>query len=138
VITAEDIPKLGSVDPQLAEILPADTVIFNKMSFGLAADPKILGAIEGTQRRTAVVIGLETDVCVAQSALGLLDQGYRVVVIADATGSPGQAHGFGLDRVAQVGAIMLSTKGIFYEWVRTVGRSHRVRQAVGDLDSYGF
>ena len=51
-------------------------------------------------RKTAVLVGLETDVCVAHSALGLLGHGYQVAVVADATGSPGTAHGFGLERAA--------------------------------------
>jgi nicotinamidase-related amidase len=84
-----------------------------------------LGALEQTGRRTVILVGLETDVCVAQSALGLLERGYRVAVVADATGSPGTAHAFGIERMRDAGAIIVSVKGLFYEWVRTVERAQR-------------
>ena len=70
VVTAEDIEKNGSISPELAAVLPASTTVHNKMVFGLAADPKIYDAIESTGKRVAVLVGLETDVCVAQSAIG--------------------------------------------------------------------
>jgi hypothetical protein len=97
------------------------------MSFGLTADPVILAAVERTKRKTAVLVGLETDVCVAQSALGLLQRGYRVAVLADATGSPGTGHAFGLDRMRGAGALVLGLKGLYYEWLRTVERADQFR-----------
>jgi len=128
VVTAEDIPSLGSVHPQVADALPPGTQVYNKMSFGLAADPVILAAIGRTGREAAVLVGLETDVCVAQSAIGLLQNGYRVVVVADATGSPGTGHAFGLDRMRAAGALILGLKGLYYEWQRTVERADRFRE----------
>ena len=92
------------------------------MSFGLAADPEIMTAVQNTGRKTAVLVGLETDVCVAQSALGLLQKGYRVVVPADAVESPGPCQVAGLERMRSAGVIISSVKGTFYEWMRTVDR----------------
>jgi nicotinamidase-related amidase len=128
VVTAEDIPSLGSVHPQVADILPPGMPVYNKMSFGLAADPVILDAIERTGRKTAVLVGLETDVCIAQSAIGLLQNGYRVAVVADATGSPGTGQAFGLDRMRAAGVLILGLKGLYYEWQRTVERADRFRE----------
>lgn len=123
IVTAEDIPHTGNVADGVAAILPLGTNIYNEMTFGLAAQPDILEAVEQTQRKTAVLIGYETDVCVAHSALGLLDLGYRVVVVADATGSPGDAHQIGLERIRHAGGIILSAKSLYYEWVRTVNKA---------------
>jgi nicotinamidase-related amidase len=123
VVTAEDIHGNGSVSSEVAELLPPNAKIYNKMIFGLAAQPDILEAVRETKRNTAVLIGYETDVCIAHSALGLLDLGYRVAVVADATGSPGNAHQFGLERIRGAGGIIVSAKGLFYEWVRTVEKS---------------
>ena len=127
VVTAEDIPSMGGVDQQLGRALPEGITVYNKLIFGLAADPAILGALEQTGRRTAILVGLETDVCVAQSALGLLGQGYRVAAVADATGSPGTAHAFGIERMRDAGVTIISVKGLFYEWVRTVELALRWR-----------
>ena len=84
-------------------------------------------------RGTVVLTGLETDVCVAQSALGLLDRGHRVVVVEDAVGSPGRAHAAGLDRMRRAGAIPVVAKQLHYEWMRTVERSRAFRAAHPDL-----
>ena len=123
IVTAEDIPRTGNVSREVAKILPLDTKIYNKMTFGLAAQPDILEAVQLTQRNTAVLIGYEMDVCIAHSALGLMDLGYRVVVVADATGSPGEAHQIGLERIRAAGGIILSAKSLYYEWVRTVEKA---------------
>ena len=123
VVTAEDIPNNGSVSDVIAELLLSTTKIYNKMTFGLTAQPDILEAVRETKRNTTVLIGYETDVCITHSALGLLDLGYRVIVVADATGSPGEAHQIGLERIHTAGGIVVSAKSLYYEWVRTVEKA---------------
>lgn len=120
VATAEDIGERGTTVPQVAAEFPPGTEHHDKMIFGLAGDPAILSAVESHQRRTAVFVGLETDVCVMQSALGLLQRGFRVVVLSDATASPGPCHDAGLMRMRDAGVIVSTVKGTFYEWVRTL------------------
>ena len=129
VVTAEDLAREGGVDPQVLRAMPSNVQVRNKMVFDLAADPAILAAVAQTGRRTAVLVGLETDVCVAHSALGLLGHGYQVAVLADATGAPGTAHGFGLERAAGAGALVTSVKSLFYEWMHTVERARQFRTA---------
>jgi len=128
VVTSEDIPRLGGVAEEVAGRLAADTVVYNKMSFDLTADPSIVEAVRTTSRQTAILLGLETDVCVAQSALGLLALGYRVVAMIDCTGSPGPAHTAGLERMAGAGVLTLPLRTILYEWLRTVERSRQFRE----------
>jgi nicotinamidase-related amidase len=123
VITAEDIQHTGTVCQEVALLLPPSTKIFDKMIFGLAAQHDILEAIQSTDRKTAVLIGYETDVCIAHSALGLIDLGYRVAVVADGTGSPGNAQQIGLERIRGAGGIIVSAKSLYYEWIRTVEKS---------------
>jgi len=123
IVTAEDIPNNGSISDEVAELLTPDTKIYNKMTFSLAAQADILEAVQQTGRKTAVLIGYETDVCITHSALGLLDLGYRVVVVADATGSPDEAHKVGLERIHGADGIIVSAKSLYYEWVRTVEKA---------------
>jgi nicotinamidase-related amidase len=123
LVTAEDIPNTGNISDEIAQLLPPGTKIFNKMSFGLTAQADILEAVQHIRRKTVVLIGYETDVCVSQSALGLMGLGYKVVVVADATGSPGNAHQIGLDRIRAAGGIIVSAKSLYYEWIRTVEKS---------------
>jgi len=88
VVTAEEISVMGNTTGTLLDCAGEDAVEYDKMVFGLAGQPDILAAMDKTGRRTAVLVGLETDVCVAQSALGLLEHGYKVAVVADACSSP--------------------------------------------------
>lgn len=120
VVTAEDIETVGTTIPFIAEVLPEGTTEHDKMTFGLGGDPLIVGDVESSGRRTAVLVGFETDVCVMQSALGLLQRGFRVVVLADATGSPGECHEAGISRMRDAGTVISTVKGTFYEWVRTL------------------
>ena len=68
--------------------------------------------------RSFILTGLETDVCIAQSALGLAGADFDVTVVSDACGSPPPHHAHGLDRLRDAGIRITSVKGIFYEWVR--------------------
>ena len=134
-VTEEASDRNGSTRPDIAARLPAGTPVHTKPIFGLADVPAILAAVEGTGRDTAVLVGMETDVCVAQSALGLLDRGHRVAVVADATYSPGTMHDHGLRRIADAGGVVVHAKGVYYEWVRTVAAALAFERAHPDLAS---
>jgi nicotinamidase-related amidase len=120
IATAERMHELGGVAPSIARRLPSGCPVFDKAVFGLAEDEEILNAVMETGRKTAILVGLETDVCVVHSALGLLRRGFEVVVVADGTGSPGRGHEIGLERVRRAGGLISSVKAVYYEWVRTV------------------
>jgi nicotinamidase-related amidase len=120
VVTEEEPVDNGSTPPEVIEHLPDGTRRYTKPTFGLADVPEILTAIEAAGRRTAVIVGMETDVCVAHSALGLLDRDYRVVVVRDAVLAPRDSHQDGIERMRAAGVTLIGTKGLFYEWVRTV------------------
>ncbi len=126
VVTEEEPERNGPTDPRVAERLPAATPALCKPTFGLAGTPEILAAVRATGRGTAVVIGCETDVCVAQSAVGLREQGFDVAVVVDATFSPGEMHARGLDRLAAAGIARNHAKGVTYEWLRSVQHAHAV------------
>jgi nicotinamidase-related amidase len=136
VVTAEDIPQLGSVVGSIARRLPPGTPIYDKRTFGLAADLEIRAAVQRSGRGTAILVGLETDVCITHSAIGLLELGYQVAVVADGTASPGTGHTFGLDRMRGAGVAITSVKGLYYEWLRTVEGckrfAERYEQELGD------
>jgi nicotinamidase-related amidase len=120
VVTEEDAPRNGPTAARIMAALPAGTSVLAKHVFGAADQADIRAAIEATGRRTAIVVGMETDVCVAHTALGLLDRGYRVAVVEDATYAPGATHQAGIRRVAEAGVSIVHAKGVYYEWIRTL------------------
>ncbi len=113
--------------------LPAGTTVLPKAVFGLADVPEIMAAVAATGRRTAVIVGAETDVCVAQSAIGLRDRDYRVVVVADATFSPGAMHEHGLRQLRDEGIEVRHAKGVYYDWVRTLDAARAFEAEHPDL-----
>jgi nicotinamidase-related amidase len=130
VVTEEEPDHNGPTPSDVAERLPDRTPRYLKPTFGLADVPEILAAVDATGRRTAVIAGMETDVCVAHSALGLLDREYRVVVVRDAVLAPGDAHADGIERMRAAGVTLIGAKGLFYEWVRTVEGAWKVGNAM--------
>ena len=133
VVTEEEPDRNGSTDDRVAQALPPGTSVQRKPVFGLADVPDILDAIDATARRTAVLVGAETDVCIAHSALGLLDHGFRVAVVADATYSPGVMHDHGLRRIAEAGGVITHAKGVYYEWLRSVEAADAFTRAHPEL-----
>ena len=120
IVTAEEGKRYADFTAVLAEKLPSGTKVLDKTVYGLADQTDILGAVRKTGRGTAVLVGMETDVCVTHSTIGLMQNGFQVVVLADVTDSPGEAHVFGLERMKEAGALVMSLKGLYYEWIRTV------------------
>jgi nicotinamidase-related amidase len=133
VVTEEDAAANGPTDEAIMRRLPAATPVLSKAVFGLTEVPEILAAIEATGRRTAVLVGAETDVCVAQSAVGLIDRGYRVVVVTDATFSPRAMHAHGLRHMRDAGAEIRHAKGVYYEWIRTLDAARAFEHEHPDL-----
>jgi nicotinamidase-related amidase len=126
VVTEEEPDRNGPTLPEIVERLPDPTPRHTKPAFGLADVPTIMAAVEATGRRTAVLVGMETDVCIAHSALGLLDRDYRVVVVRDAVLAPGDAHDDGIERMRAAGVTLIGAKGLFYEWARTVDAARKL------------
>ncbi len=122
VATEEEPDRHGATLGAVVGALPAEHPRHRKPTFGLAFSPSILAAVESTGRRSAVLCGLETDVCVAQSAIGLHDLGWKVAVVADAVGAAGTAHDQGLRRIEHAGISLIGLKGLRYEWISSVDR----------------
>jgi nicotinamidase-related amidase len=125
VLTEEDPDRNGETFAPIAALFPASPALV-KPTFGLTGTPEIVERIERAGRGTAVLVGFETDVCVAQSAIGLSDRGMRVVVVEDAVFSPGEMHARGLARMTAEGVELNHCKGLAYEWTRTLGESRSV------------
>ena len=121
VVTEEGPDRNSPTEPRLLERLAPTTPVLVKHTFGLAGSPDIVAAIRALDRTTAVLVGFETDVCVAQSAIGLRELGFRSVVVEDAAYTTGEAEQRrGLVRLAEAGVERNHCKGVFYEWLREV------------------
>jgi nicotinamidase-related amidase len=133
VAMAEDIEFTGNLNISIQEALPEGTMVHNKDYFGLADNPEILAAAEATGRKTAVLVGTETDVCVAQSALGLMNNHYQVVVLKDAVATTAGSEDIGLTRMREAGAVISSVKALYYEWLRSVTNCEKLQAEAPEL-----
>jgi nicotinamidase-related amidase len=116
IVTTEQNPSgLGATSPVLAGLTGQ---IIHKMSFGAVPAEGFLAALQ--DRSTVVLAGCETHVCVLQSALQLLEQGYHVALVADATGSRMTASKTaGLERMRDHGAEIVTAEMVLFEWLET-------------------
>ncbi|MDR2487504.1 MAG: isochorismatase family protein [Clostridiales Family XIII bacterium] len=88
----------------------------DKKSFSVLRDPAFCEAFEAQQRRSVILCGIESHVCVMQSALDFLAQGCDVLLAADAASSRRQEDWqFALSRLAQAGAVVTTTEAILFD-----------------------
>jgi nicotinamidase-related amidase len=121
VVVEEGPERNGHTDPRILERVPAGTPTVQKPTFGLTACEEAVAAIRATGRRTIVLVGFETDVCVAQSAIGLVELGFRAVVPEDATyTNSAREHERGIARMGGAGVERNHCKGLTFEWLHTV------------------
>jgi nicotinamidase-related amidase len=131
IATAEDIAQDGPLVPELASLLPEGQAVFDKMVFGLYDQADIRAAVAASGRSEFVLVGLETDVCIAHSALGLAAAGYRIAVLEDGCASPPPHHAAGLARLRDAGVTVTTIKGMHYEWVRDLATLAKLKAATG-------
>ena len=92
-----------------------------KIEFNAFSDEKIRSALP-PGRRTALICGLETHICLAQTALGALEDGFNVVVPADAVGARHEAdHQAGLARMDKAGVMISTAEMSVFEMLRRAG-----------------
>ena len=110
----EQYPKgLGPMVPELAP--PPDRLI-EKTTFDSTRAPGFLDRIP--RDGTLVLTGCEAHICVLQTALGLIDAGRKIAVVADAVGSRTlESKRHGLARMEQAGATLVTTEMVLFEWV---------------------
>jgi hypothetical protein len=89
-----------------------------KLSFSCFGEEKFLQAIREVDRSTLILVGLETHVCILQTALDALAEGYTVHIAEDGVGSREQLnHEIGLRRLQEAGAIVTCTESLMFEWM---------------------
>jgi nicotinamidase-related amidase len=112
---------LGATVPEISSLLigtePVDKTLFS--CFGSDAFCALLKRLPG-QRSTLLLCGMESHICVTQTALGALREGYLAHVASDAVSSRTEWNWkIGLDRMRSAGAIISSTEMMIYELMRS-------------------
>ena len=114
---------LGNTVPEIADLLPGTPPIDKQVfsCFGSDVFCSLLKRLPGN-RNTLLLCGMEAHICVMQTALAALREGYLVHVASDAVSSRSEWNWkIGLDRMRDAGAVISSTEMMLYELLRSSG-----------------
>lgn len=121
--TTQYVAKIGDflaeIKAELSSITPID-----KMEFGGFNNQSVKKAAEHLPREidTLILCGVETHICIYQTALGALLEGYNVWLPADAVSSRVRHnHRTGINRIGEIGGVIANTELIIYELLHKAG-----------------
>ena len=112
--------RLGDTVPEVKQEIPECSPI-GKITFDAFLCDEFVEQIGKTKRNTLILTGVETHICVAQTALHALP-GFKVHVVSDGVSSrTADNWKIGLERMRQSGAVISSTEMVIYELLKRAG-----------------
>jgi nicotinamidase-related amidase len=118
ILLTEEI-NLGPTIPEIADLIPETRPII-KVSFSSCGNEEFVKALETLERKQVLLAGMETHVCVYQTAVDLIARGYEVQIIADAVSSRSQHNReIALHKMRDYGVIWTSTEMVLFELLKT-------------------
>jgi nicotinamidase-related amidase len=118
--THQNPAALGTTVEELAGLLPGEPIA--KQAFSCWREPAFAKALAGRARRSVLLAGIETHICVFQTAADLCGAGYNVHVVADAVSSRTAANRqIGLARIGAAGATLTSVEMAVFELLGAAG-----------------
>ncbi|MAG58783.1 MAG: hydrolase [Planctomycetes bacterium] len=118
VVVTEQYPK--GLGPTIASLRDAvgDSPVLEKSTFSCLGDETFASRLRESDRGQVVVCGIESHVCVQQTGLDALADGYQVQVVADAVGSrDGSNKSIALRRLEQAGAVVTNVESVLFDWM---------------------
>lgn len=118
LLTEQNPEALGPTIPEVAHLLP-DAQPVGKTSFSCCGSDRFNRSLEALKRRQVLLAGIETHICVYQTAADLTGSGYDVQVVADAVASrTAQNKGIGLQKIRDAGAGVTGTETALFELLK--------------------
>jgi isochorismate hydrolase len=135
IVTLErPVDRKGVLPTEIKKHLGDRTQTFEKSYWDLSKEKKIASHLVRLKKKQMLVAGCETDVCVLQSCLGLLDLGYEIFVVEELIFSSSRNVEAAIARMKAEGAVFVSYKTLFYELVESVEDN---RQTNRNLEKLG-
>jgi len=121
-VVTEQYPRgLGPTVPAVAEAI-AGTSVIEKLEFCCLEKCEVATRLADSQRRQVVVVGMEAHVCVLQTCLDLLADGYTVHVVRDATCSrSAEDKENALEMMRDAGAVITTTETVLFQVLQRAG-----------------
>lgn len=122
ILLTEQYPKgLGCTIPEVKKLIPQIQPI-ERMEFGCFGSEKFKESLKKLEVQTLILTGIETHICISQTAIEGVDLGYRLCVVSDAVSSRNlDDKAVGLDRLRESGVTIVSTEMLIYELLKKAG-----------------
>jgi len=115
LLATEQYPQ--GLGPTSAELLPLLDRVFEKTAFSCGGCAELCRELESSGKRKWLIAGIEAHVCVEQTVLDLLAEGFRIYVAADAVGSRTRLdYEIALRRLESAGATLTTVEAALFEW----------------------
>lgn len=123
IATEQYAERMGGTTARIADLLKSGPEPVDKLCFSSCGSDAFLSLLSETRRPSVIIVGIETHICVNQTAHDLLSRGHRVFICWDAVASRlSEADDMrALDRMKQAGAIVCHSESIAYEWLERAG-----------------
>jgi nicotinamidase-related amidase len=132
VITTASVPQgpNGPLIPEIHANAPHAKYIARKGEINAWDNPDFVAAVKETGRKTLIIAGTITSVCMAFPAISAIAEGYKVFVVVDASGTYSKmAQEITLARVVQAGAVPIDTGAVASEIQKTWNREDAMEWA---------
>ncbi|KAI0976286.1 Isochorismatase hydrolase [Xylaria arbuscula] len=127
-VTTQNRARLGGIVPELEDLIKDAAVNLDKTRFSMAvpdieSHELIAAGNDGKEkRRSIVIVGIESHICVTQTALDLLKRGHRVYVLADGVSSCNEQEvPLALARLRAEGVVVTTSESWLYETMGDAG-----------------
>lgn len=130
LVTEQVSEKLGPTVEPIRDVFPKFSPI-EKTSFSCAGNLQFLELLHGHQEWDKIILcGIESHICVFQTALDLIQRGYNVEVVSDATTSRNESnHNLAMSRIRQEGGHIISVEMLLF-WLQCNAEGDRFKELV--------
>jgi nicotinamidase-related amidase len=121
LLTEQYQKGLGQTIPEIKRAA-GDAEVFPKVHFSCMEDSAFAASFRALKRRQAILAGMEAHICVVQTAASLVEEGYEVFVVSDATASRTlESETACLARLNAAGVSVVTTEMVIFEWLGMAG-----------------
>ena len=126
VIITEQYPKgLGGTAPELIQQLKGKAPVIEKTNFSCVKADGFISALQLAECKQVILTGMESHICILQTAMDLLASGYTVFIVEDAVSSRTKSSQYNaLQRLRQAGAIVTNIESVLFEWLEDASHPH--------------
>jgi nicotinamidase-related amidase len=122
IVVTEQYPKgIGHTVEEIKHVLPVYQPI-EKLTFSCCDEPSFLQTIKGLNKKTLILTGMETHICILQTCIGLLQNGFNVHIVKDAICSRTKENWkTACEYMRDAGAVITCTEAVLFQLLKTAG-----------------